>query len=72
MILKMFAYLIIALTLALFCSGLVWGEDVANEGLTEEDIEALRERGRREGWTFTVDQNAAIFPGATVRYEGTR
>lgn len=27
--------------------------------LTPTDIEALRERGRREGWTFTVDLNEA-------------
>lgn len=27
--------------------------------LTSEDIEALREQGRAEGWTFTVDENGA-------------
>ncbi len=27
--------------------------------LTKEDINALRERGEKEGWTFTVDENPA-------------
>lgn len=31
----------------------------ARAQLSREDIEALRERGKREGWTFTVGENSA-------------
>ncbi len=36
-----------------------WVTPAAVGQLTPEDIAALRERGRREGWTFTVGENDA-------------
>jgi C1A family cysteine protease len=38
---------------------LLAGANVALAQLTAEDIEALRNQGEREGWTFTVDLNGA-------------
>ncbi|MBU0639646.1 MAG: hypothetical protein KKB50_12335 [Planctomycetes bacterium] len=45
-------YALVALAAVLATPG-TWGQ------LTDEDLEALREQGKSEGWTFTVDHNPA-------------
>ena len=37
----------------------VFAATEARAQLTDEDIEALRERGKKEGWTFTVGRTSA-------------
>ncbi len=50
---KTIGNILLILTLVLLTAIPVFGE------LTDEDLAALRERGKREGWTFTVDHNPA-------------
>jgi hypothetical protein len=46
-------------TALLLASGLLGGTATTWAQLTETDIAALRERGEREGWTFTVGESEA-------------
>jgi hypothetical protein len=52
---RRFYYLI---AMIVFC-GLLISADLAMAQLSDDDIAALRERGEKEGWTFTVGRNPA-------------
>ncbi|MCK4341957.1 MAG: hypothetical protein KAY37_09570 [Phycisphaerae bacterium] len=47
------------IALAVVCAAVLGIIGPAAAQLTPEDIEALREQGKREGWTFTVAENSA-------------
>jgi hypothetical protein len=47
------------LAVMVFALTLVAAGPVLARGLTHQDIEALRQRGQEQGWTFTVGENWA-------------